>query len=59
MFAGLTLPPVIKRRGRPKGHTLTVVGLVPKKKGKNYVKAKPTSFSKLHHSLKEKGKTNS
>ena len=34
VFTGLTLPPVIKRRGRPKGHTLTVVGLVPKKKEK-------------------------
>ena len=35
VFTGLTLPPVIKRRGQPKGHTLTVVGLVPKKKGKS------------------------
>ena len=56
VFTGLTLPPVIKRRGRPKGHTLTVVGLVPKKKRKKYSKAKPTCFSKMHHSLKEKGK---
>ena len=51
MHVGLTMPPVVKRRGCPKGHTLTVCGL-PSKKNKK--KAKCTSFISKHYIEKEK-----
>ena len=48
------MPSVIKRRGRPKGHLLTTIGL-PRKKGKSTIAKKPCSFLKLHTSEKERG----
>ena len=45
--------PVVKKRGRPKGHELTTIGL-PAKKAKKDAK-KPISFSKMHTSKKEEG----
>lgn len=55
IFLGLKVPPVVKRRGRPKGHLLTVCGLPAKKcKGTKNLK-KPTSFQLMHSSEKEKG----
>ena len=45
------MPLVVKRRGRAKGHTLTVCGL-PSKKNKK--KAKCTSFISKHYTEKEK-----
>lgn len=51
---GIKLPPVMKKRGRPKGHELTVVGL-PAKKGGGTNKKKLQPFLKLHTSIKEKG----
>ena len=49
-------PSVLKRRGRPKGHHLTTIGLPAKKKAKKAEYAKrPTSFRKLHTSEKEEG----
>lgn len=48
------MPSVIKRRGQPKGHLLTAVGL-PSKKGKSTTAKKPCSFLKLHSSEKERG----
>ena len=46
------MPPVVKRRGRPKGHTLTVCGLPAKRRGTR----KPVSFSLMHTSQKQKSK---
>ena len=47
------MPPIIGRKGRPRGHALTTIGLpVKRKKGSN----KPTKFLLLHTSEKEKGK---
>lgn len=51
LLLGMKAPPVVKRRGRPKGHMLTVCGL-PAKKG---VPKKLTTFSLMHSSQKEKG----
>ncbi len=48
------MPPVLKKRGRPKGHDLTVIGL-PAKKCTHAAKPKLQPFLKLHTSLKEKG----
>ena len=48
---GLKVPPVVKMRGRPKGHSLTTIGLA--KKGKGVDKLVP--FIGLHTSQKEKG----
>ena len=45
------MPPVVKRRGLPKEHTLTVCGL-PSKNNKK--KAKCTSFTSKHYTKKEK-----
>lgn len=46
------MPPLVKKRGRPKGHGLTTIGLPAKRARKEY--KKPCSFSKLHVSEKEK-----
>ena len=51
------MPPKVKKRGRPKGHQLTTIGLPAEKQrteGTNSMK-KPCSFQKLHISFKEKG----
>ena len=47
----IKLPPKIKKRGRPKGSELTVVG-IPKKRLK--LKRKPIPFCKLETSIKDK-----
>ena len=44
----------MKRRGRPRGHELTTIGL-PAKKAKKDVDKEPCSFSRLHVSAKEEG----
>ena len=49
---GIKVPPRIKKRGRPKGHELTTIGL-PAKKAKI---GKLCAFTKLHTSDKEKRK---
>ena len=54
-YVGLKLPPIVKKRGRPKGHMLTVSGL-PAKRSRKPSK-KPTSFRLMHSSDKEKGKS--
>ena len=42
---GLIVPPVVKRRGRPKGHTLTVTGLPAKRtRQSKSSKKRPISF---------------
>ena len=53
---GIVVPPMLKKRGRPKGHELTVIGL-PAKKQKSASEGKPKlqPFVKLHTSVKEKG----
>jgi len=48
------MPRVIKKRGRPKGHTLTTIGL-PCKRAKTSRKDGPVAFSRLHVSEKKKG----
>ena len=48
---GLHLPPTVKRRGKPKGHDITVVGIPAKKKNSN----KPVPFMRKHSSEKQKG----
>ena len=55
------MPPKVKKRGCPKGHQLTTIGLPAKKQrteGTNSMK-KPCSFQKLHTSFKEKGTVSS
>ena len=49
---GIKAPTVVKRRGQPRGHELTTIG-VPAKKAESL--KKPCSFSKLHVSKKEEG----
>ncbi len=51
LIQGLKLPPVVKMRGRPKGHSKTTIGLPSKK---NHSR-KPQAFIGLHTSIKEKG----
>ena len=53
-YSGIKVGPVVKRRGRPRGHDLTTIGL-PAKKAKNEVGKKPCSFRRLHTSMKEEG----
>ena len=43
----------MQKRGRPKGHEMTVVGLPKKKSNSSCPKIVP--FLKLHTSVKEKG----
>lgn len=52
---GIKVTPIVKRRGRPRGHELTTIGL-PAKKAKKPADKKPCSFSRLHVSGKEEGK---
>lgn len=54
-ISGLKAPPVMKRKGRPRGNELTSIGL-PSKKAKKQATGKPCSFSKMHSSRKEQGK---
>ena len=54
---GIKVAPIVKRRGRPRGHELTSIGL-PAKKAKKDVDKKPCSFSRLNVSAKEEGKQN-
>ena len=51
---GIKAPPVVKQRGRPRGHELTTIGL-PAKKTKKESTKKPCSFTKVHVSKKEGG----
>ena len=50
------MPLKVKKRGRPKGHQLTTIGLPAKKQRTEGTKSmkKPCSFQKLHTSFKEK-----
>ena len=57
IIAGIKVPPPVKRRGRPRGHGLTTIGLPAKRARKEGTK-KLCSFSKLHVSEKERGKLN-
>ena len=45
----------MRKRGRPKGHAVTVIGLPAKKKTRSSEKVKLTAFIYLHSSMKEKG----
>ena len=47
----IQLPSKVKKRGRPKGGDLTVIGLPKKKK----VSSKPVAFLKLHPKDQERG----
>lgn len=51
------MPPILKKRGRPKGHELTSIGLPAKRtrKGQKDTKPKVVPFVKIHTSVKEKG----
>ena len=52
------MPPTVQKRGRPKGHEVTVIGLPAKKQKKSTTessKPKLQPFIKLHTSVKEKG----
>ena len=46
------MPPIIKRKGRPRGHELTVIGLPAKKQRRD--SRKPRRFLLLHTSEKER-----
>ncbi len=53
------MPPIMRKRGRPKGHEVTVIGL-PAKKSKTKQastdhKEKVIPFIKLHTSVRERG----
>ncbi|XP_062522978.1 uncharacterized protein LOC134197649 [Corticium candelabrum] len=50
-MSGIKMPSTYQKRGRPKGHELTVIGL-PSKKKKSLKTLQP--FTKLHTSVKEK-----
>ena len=53
------MPPIMLKRGRPKGHEVTVIGLPAKKsKGKQAGtdhRERVIPFLKLHSSVKERG----
>ena len=49
------MPQVIKKRGHPKGHMLTTIGLPCKRAKMNCRKDGPVAFSRLHTSDKKKG----
>lgn len=51
-LANIQLPPKVRKRGRPKGAALTVIGL-PKKKDRMY---KPQELKRKPHREKEKGR---
>ena len=51
----LKLPPVIKKRGRPKGAEKTVIGLPSRKRFKGDQVRKPVSFLKKSTSNKDEG----
>ena len=52
----LKVPPVVKKRGRPKGSNLTVISLPMKKsKKKQQTSRRICTFSQLHTSEKIKG----
>ena len=53
-MTGIKVPPVMKRRGRPRGHELTVIGFPAKKAKKDTIK-RPQCFSKMHTSKKQEG----
>ena len=55
----ISIPPAIKKRGRPKGHELTTIG-VPRKRTKTMskTKVKLQPFIKLHTSVKQRGSYN-
>ena len=53
---GIKAPAIVKRRSRPRGHELTTIGL-PAKKAKKESAKKPCSFSKMHSSKKEEGRS--
>ena len=50
------MPPVIRKRGQPKGNEVTVIGL-PKKKLSLTTGSRLKPFLKLHTSMKQKGKS--
>ncbi len=52
------MPPIMRKRGRPKGFEVTAIGLPAKKIKKGAVSKKPkvSPFIKLHSSVKERGK---
>ena len=61
-FLGISMPPIMRKRGRPKGHEVTVIGL-PAKKSKTKQastdhKEKVIPFIKLHTSVRERGMLN-
>ena len=49
----ISIPPAIKKRGRPKGHELTTIDLPRKRTKTTEVKLQP--FIKLHTSVKQRG----
>ena len=53
---GIKAPAIVKLRGRPRGRELTTISLQAKKAKKESAK-KPCSFSKMHSSKKEEGRS--
>ena len=54
------MPPVMRKRGCPKGHEVTVIGLPTKrqksKQARTEQKERVIPFIKLHSSVKDRGK---